>query len=491
MLQQMDAVSRNQPRPVSLWIGDQRLERASGGTYAHVNPVTGEVQADIPLAGVDEMKAAVAAAAAAYPAWRNWRPGDRRDALMRLSKLIEEHADEFARLGSLENGTPVSLGWRAWQRAKNWIGYYAGWCDKLEGGLAQTFDRDGQFSYWTPEPYGVIGIIITWNGPLISLGQKVAPAIAAGNCVVVKPSEMTPFVPDLFMELVLKAGIPPGVVNMMPGAVAAGEALVRHPKVGKITFTGGPAAARRILADCAQSMKPAVLELGGKSANIIFPDCNLDAVCQWSAFFSIGLMAGQGCALPTRLLVHESIHDEVVERVTAAAKALKYGDPWDPATVMGPVVNQAARDRVLGIIERAQEQQAGRMLCGGKAADRPGFFIEPTVFADVDPHSDLALNEVFGPVLSIMRFRDEDHAVEMANATDYGLGAYIQTRDVARVHRMSERLNAGSIWVNGGMSLAPNVPFGGYGLSGYGVEGGAHGINEFLRPKTVTIGTMS
>jgi aldehyde dehydrogenase (NAD+) len=481
------------PARPSIWIGDRRLSEGSGGVHDHINPATGRAQQQIPLAGKAEVDEAVETAAEALKTWRNWRPAERRDALLRLAALLRANAAEFGIRGAFDTGTPITVGSRSVDLAVAWTSYYAGWADKLDGAVSSTYGPSGEFHYSVPEPYGVIGIIITWNGPLISLGMKVGPALAAGNTVVVKPSEMTPFAPDLFMKLVLDAGIPPGVVNMLPGGIEAGEALVSHPKVEKVTFTGGPIAARKILTLCAQQLKPAVLELGGKSANLIFPDANLDVVCPHAAAFPIGVLSGQGCALPTRLLVHQDVYDQVVNRVLAVAPHLPFGDPFDPAMLSGPVVNKAAYDRILALIARARDEKMGKLVLGGGRLERmaEGYFIEPTVFIDVDPQSELAQHEVFGPVLSIMAFKDEDEAVAIANDTEYGLSAYIQTKDVQRVHRLAERLRAGSIHVNGASTIPPNAPFGGVGLSGYGREGGRQGIDEFLRPKMVGIGVNS
>ena len=480
------------PPRVKLRIGDRQLDVGSGGVYRHVNPATGKIQADVPLADVAEVNDAVDAAHAAFDGWRRWAPAARRDALLRLAGLLEVKGDRFAAYHALENGSPLSIGQGAWQQAKAWTTYYAGWADKLDGTVSTQFMSDSDFAYSLTEPYGVIGIIITWNGPLISLGMKVAPALAAGNTVVVKPSEFTPFSSELFGQLVRQAGIPDGVCNIVPGSVGAAEALVAHSRVQKVTFTGGPATARKILASCAKHLKPAVLELGGKSANIIFPDANLEHACSYGVMLSVVRMSGQGCSFPTRMLVHQDIYEDVLDRVTAKVRAVKIGDPFDPSIDMGPVVNEAAMERILGVIEKAKNEKMGRLVTGGS---RPGgelangFYVQPTVFADVDPDSGLAQREVFGPVLSIMRFGSEKEAIKIANNTEYGLAAHLQTKDVARVHRLAGELRGGTIMVNGGRSLKPGLPFGGDGLSGYGREGGRQGIDEFVRSKTVTIGS--
>lgn len=476
--------------PVMLRIGNEDIAEGSGGVYEHLSPSTGRVQARIPLAGAAEMDRAVDMAADAFEGWRRWKPEARRVVLLKLADLINGHADEFAYLAALDGGTPLMMGQRGAQLAAAWTAYYAGWADKLDGQLLSTFDTRDEFAYTVPEPIGVVGIIITWNGPLISLGMKVGPALAAGNCVVVKPAEITPFAPDLFARLARQAGIPAGVLSIVPGGIEAGEALVRHRKVEKISFTGGPIAARKILIACAEQLKPAVLELGGKSASLLFPDADIEAACQRAIQWSLGILSGQGCALPTRLLVHEAVYDEVLEKLIAIAKNYKVGDPFEEGVAVGPLINKAACERVFGMLQRVKETGSGKIVLGG---GRPGGalegknFIEPTIIVDVDPDSEIAQKEIFGPVLIVSKFKDEDEAVALANNSDYGLAAYIQSSDVKRVHRLAERLKAGGVYVNGANQINPHTPFGGLGISGYGKEGGRAGIDEFLRYKTVAI----
>ena len=481
------AVDRTPPQ-VHLRLGDQRLPTGSGGTHGHVNPCNAKVDAIIPLAGKTEVDQAVETAHEAFQAWRKVPPSGRRQLLFRLADLIEQRAEEFARLGTLDNGMPNAGGGMSIISAE-WTRYYAGWCDKLSSDVVGSLVDTGSFSYTLGQPYGVIGIIITWNGPLISLAMKVPAAVAAGNTVVVKPSELTPFTGELFMDLVAEAGFPPGVINILPGAPEAGEALVTHPLVKKVTFTGGPATARRILHACADSMKPAVLELGGKSANIIFEDADLDAACALGTIMACGLMSGQGCAFPTRMLVQQGVYAEVVARVKAVAESLVIGDPFEPGVTAGPVVNEAALHRILSMIDRAKADGA-RLVTGGKRLGgdlADGFYLEPTVFADVGPDSELAQTEVFGPVLAITPFDTEADAIEIANNTQYGLSGYIQTADLRRALRVAEELVTGEVMINGAPNLFANRPFGGIGLSGLGKEGGRHGIEEFLRVKGIGI----
>jgi aldehyde dehydrogenase (NAD+) len=477
------------PPAVHLRIGAERLEAGSGGTHSHINASSGEVDAEIPLAGPDDINRAVIVADEAFGSWRRTPPSERRRLLLKLADLIESNVDEFTRRGTLDNGTPVSTAAGFVPTSAEWTRYYAGFCDKIAGDLTASFSDNGEIGYTLPQPYGVIGVIITWNGPLISLAMKIPAALAAGNTVVVKPSELTPFCAELFADLVVEAGFPDGVVNVVPGDPAGGAALVEHPRVQKVTFTGGPVAARKILVACAQQMKPAVLELGGKSANIIFEDADLDAACFLGTFMALAVLSGQGCALPTRMLVHQEVYDDVVGRVTAIAQGITVGDPWDRTTVSGPVVNEAALERILGVIEKAKADGSRLILGGSRIGGKlaKGYFIEPTVFVDVDPQSELAQNEVFGPVLAITPFASDDEAIKIANGTQYGLSAYVQTRNLRRAHRMAEELVSGEVLVNGARNLAVHRPFGGLGRSGFGKEGGRAGVYEFLRTKSVGI----
>jgi aldehyde dehydrogenase (NAD+) len=410
--------------PVGLIIGERELRSASGGVFAHINPANGEHQADIPLAGPAEVNQAVACASQAFEVWRRMPGAQRAMLLNRFADLISANTEEFIRLSAIEGGTPITIGAGGPRIGEEWIRYYAGWADKIDGQVV-SMPPAGELIYTRPEPYGVIGIIITWNGPLISLGMKVAPALAAGNTVVIKPAEQTPFVSHLFARLALQAGIPPGVINVLPGSTEAAQALIGHPDVQKVTFTGGPITARKILHQCADLLKPAVLELGGKSANIVFPDADIAAVAQMATFWSVGLLSGQGCELPTRLLVHDSVYEQMVEAVAAVAGHLPIGDPFDPKTIVGPVINQDACTRILGMVERARSSGAGRLVCGGERVGgelAAGYYLRPTVFADVDPASEIAQQEVFGPVVVIQRFKDEAEAIALANSTGYGLG---------------------------------------------------------------------
>jgi len=474
---------------VHLHIGGEARTSGSGGVHHHVYPATGEVQGAVPLAGPDDVDAAVRAAYAAYPAWRAWRPSERARVLRRLGELMERDADEIARLSVLDNGMTAGMSQPLVGIMASWTSYYAGWADKVEGRVTSFPANQRELAYSMPEPYGVVGIILTWNGPVVSVGMKLIPALAAGNAVVMKPSELTPYATEHVMRLVREAGIPDGVVNLVLGGPETGDALVRHPLVQKVSFTGGTATARRILATCAEFLKPAVLELGGKSANIVFPDADLDMAVAANAFSVLGTLAGQGCAIASRMLVQSEIYDAVVERVVAMVDGMQCGDPFDPATVISPVVTRQAQERILAMIERAQADGA-KLLAGGRAPSNlpNGFFVEPTVLGDVDPASELGQIEVFGPVLSLMRFETEEQAIDIANSTEYGLASYVYTKDIDRIQRMVTALQAGGVYINGASPVVGcELAFGGVGISGYGREGGEEGLFEFLRTKAVGI----
>lgn len=484
-------LSQLQIPAVKLHIGHAELDSGSGGTFDHINPVSGAHQAAIPLAGSAEVNDAVEKATAAFAAWRETDAETRRSLLLKLSSLIQENADEFASMAALDGGTPTTFGRVHVEWACDWINYYAGWCDKIDGQLHGTFTSRRELSYSAPEPYGVVGIINTWNGPLVSLGMKAAPALAAGNCIIVKPSELVPFASDLFARTAKKAGFPDGVISVLTGNLEAGEALVNHEDVELVSFTGGPNAARSILASCAEQMKPSIMELGGKSANLIFPDADIDAACERATFNIFGILSGQGCSLPTRLLVHADVYDEVLEKIINITKNYKVGDPFDPEVVIGPMINTAACDRVMGMIDRVRTQDTGNIVlggnrCGGELAGQN--FIEATIITDVDPESEIAQIEVFGPVLVVMKFEDEEEAIRLANNTKYGLAAHVESNDLKRCHVLADKLKAGSVFINGGQMIRPHNPFGGLGISGFGKEGGRAGIDEFLRYKAVVIG---
>jgi aldehyde dehydrogenase (NAD+) len=473
--------------PVGMLIGENWRDTASAGTLPHVDPATGKTQRDIPAGGTSEVDDAVGAARSAFGEWRRWHPAERRRVLQRLMHLMGEAREEFVAISALESGIPVQVGAAIVQMGIDWGESAATWADKITGEVVPT--PSNVFDYAAAEPYGVVAVILTWNGPAASLGISVMPALAAGCCVVVKPSELAPFSSLVFARLCQEAGLPPGVVNVVTGDGSAGAALVAHPGVDKVSFTGGIATARAISQACSQRLTPLLLELGGKSANIVFDDADLNKALQ--SALSITALSGQACIVPSRLLIQDSIYDRFVETVTGTLSQIPVGDPFDDQTLMGPVINETACERILGFVERARDAGSGKLLMGGERLGGSlanGYYVPPTVFGDVDNASEIAQREVFGPVLSVLRFNDEDEAIVLANDTEYGLAAYVHTRDLSRAIRVAGALDAGNVGVNGGGAMGgPEAPFGGVKQSGYGREGGKAGVLEFIRLKNVMV----
>ena len=468
-------------------VGGLRIAETSLGARDHVNPATGKVQARVQIGGAAEIDQALAAAVEGQRAWAEFGPARRRDCLFRLADLVERDVDWFNRVAALEVGTPLAVGGPA--LALSWLRYYAGWADKVEGSVTEPIGAKG-LAYSIHEPIGIIGVIIPWNSPLIAISMTACLALAGGNAVVLKPPTQTPFAALRFGELALEAGLPTGALNVVPGDAEAGEALIRDPRCGKISFTGGEQVARSVMRGAAEALKPVALELGGKSANIVFDDADIDAAAQMAAMCSLVVATGQGCVLPTRTYVHDRIFDAFVTKVAAHARAFPQGDPLDEATLVGPVVTEAAAQRIMGVIDRARSKSGGTLVAGGRRGAGVlvnGAFVEPTVFADVAHDSHLAREEVFGPVLAILRFRDDAEVLEKANDSRFGLGAYIHTNDLKRAHRLAGSLKAGAVAVNGMLPMAPNLPFGGFKESGFGREGGKPGLDEFMQIKQVMI----
>jgi aldehyde dehydrogenase (NAD+) len=471
-----------------LLIGGDRITEASGGTHSHIYPATGQPNAIIPLAGAAEIDRAVASAWQAHREWMSLTVDRRRDLLIDLADAVHENLDELARLNVYDYAVPISFAGNA-ILLERFLRHFAGYVDKPHGTstpVTGSFD----INLIEREPYGVVGVITPWNGAPVVIGSCVAPALAAGNAVVLKPSDMAPFAALRFGELCLEAGLPVGLVNVVPAGPVGGDALVRHPGIRKIHFTGGSPTARMVLEAAAVNLTPVVTELGGKSANIVFDDADLDAAAMLSAHQGPLMQSGQSCACASRVLVHESVYDAFLEKFLTVIEASTIGDPLDPRVVFGPVISQTAADRILTVIEDAVTQQSGDLLVGGKrlsGALAQGYYIEPTVFGAVDNASALAQNETFGPVVSVIKFRDEAEAVRIANDTRYGLNAFVQTTDLRRAHRVARGLEAGSVWVNQFSDIAPQGPYGGYKQSGIGRTGGLEGLHEFLQIKNIRI----
>jgi aldehyde dehydrogenase (NAD+) len=473
----------------ALRIGDQQVTDTSAGTFEHVYAANGQPTVSVPLAGAPEIDQAVAAARAALPAWKALPADQRRNALAAMGRLVGENVNKLSVLNTVDNGTALNIATAQNFMAVDLFAYNAGWADKGGGQVHDTWPIPA-LDYSVDEPFGVVGIIIPWNGPVTAIGQTVAPALAAGNCVVLKPPEVAPFSALEMGRLFLEAGFPPGVVNIVPGGPEAGEALVRHPGVDKIHFTGSGATAKKISYSATDTLKPLGLELGGKSAVLVFDDAELGSAIQTASGAITLNLAGQGCICGTRAIVHRSVYGDFVDGLAAAVQAIPVGDPMSQATLMGPVVNDAACQRILSVIETAVDDKHGRLVTGGHRLDgdlSDGFFIAPTVFADVDNTSPLARNEIFGPVQCVLPFDTEDEALALANDSPYGLAGYIHTENLRRAHRVASALESGMVWVNGGFGIPSSVPFGGVKQSGYGRIGGRKGIEEFTRPKNVWI----
>jgi aldehyde dehydrogenase (NAD+) len=469
-------------------IGGRWWPARSGRYFETVDPATEQTIACVAEAGIADIDAAVSAARAALQGeWGQMRPAERGQTLLRLADLIRKNQDVLVELESLDSGKPVSAIRRQDLPAVlDTLTYYAGWADKINGQLIPT--RPDALTYTVREPVGVVGAIIPWNFPLMIGMWKLAPALACGCTVVLKPAELTPLTALRIGELALEAGFPPGVLNVVPGfGKTAGAALVDHPDVDKITFTGSPAVGRQILRGAAGNLKRVTLELGGKSANIIFPDADLEAAVK-AAASGIFFNSGQVCSAGSRILAHAEIYDEVVERLVARAKAIRVGDPKDPDTSMGPLVSQTQMNRVLDYIEIGRREGA-RLVAGGTRLGDTGYFVSPTVFAEVEHRMRISQEEIFGPVAALIRFTDEEDAIRLANGTKYSLAAGVWSADITRVHRLVKRLKAGTVWANTFGPTDVRLPWGGNRDSGFGREHGDAAIENFTEPKVVWINT--
>ncbi|OBK36623.1 betaine-aldehyde dehydrogenase [Mycobacterium sp. 1165196.3] len=485
----MTATATSPPRSGALLIGTERITTASGGSYEHAYPGTGALNATIPLAGHDEIDRAVDSAWDAHREWVSYPVDRRRDLLVALADVVRDHFAELTELNVHDYGVPVSVAGNS-VLTERFLRYYAGYADKTHGAstpVAGAFD----VNLVEREPYGVVGVIAPWNGPLVVAGAAVAPALAAGNAVVLKPSELASLAPLRFGELCLEAGLPPGLVNVLPAGPAGGDALVRHPRIGKIHFTGGQATAQKVLQAASHHLTPVIAELGGKSAYLVFADADLDTAAVIAAHQGPITQAGQSCACASRILVEASVYASFVDKLVATVRAAKIGDPLQPDVMLGPVITEAAADRILGVIDRAVSDKAGELVTGGRRLGgelASGYFIEPTIFGNVDNRSALAQTETFGPVASVIPFADEAEAVRIANDSRYGLNAFVATSNLERAHRVARQLQAGSVWVNRHSDIEPQGPYGGYKQSGFGRTGGVEGLYEFLQVKNIRIG---
>ena len=474
-------------RQTQLLIDGKWVDAKSGKTFATYNPATETKIADVAEGDAADIERAVKAARKAFESgdWPKLDARDRGRLLHRLADLVEQNLEELAGLETLDNGKPIRDARAAdLPLVIDCLRYYAGWADKLHGDTIPI--RGNHFCYTRREPVGVAGQIIPWNFPLLMAAWKWGPALAAGCTVVMKPAEQTPLTCLRLGELAIEAGFPKGVINLVPGyGPTAGAALVRHPDVDKIAFTGEYRTAQIIMTEAAPTLKRLTFELGGKSPNIIFADCDLDAAVAGTEF---GLFFNQGqcCFAGSRVFVEEKIHEAFVEKLVKRARARRLGDPFDSNTTQGPQVDQAQFDKILSYIDKGVGEGA-QCLTGGKRWGKRGFFIEPTVFDGVTDSMSIAQEEIFGPVLSILPFRKTEEVIERANRTTYGLAAAVWTRDVAKAHQVAHSVRAGTVWINCYDVFDAAAPFGGFKMSGIGRELGEAGLANYTELKTVTM----
>lgn len=474
-------------KPGKLFIGGQWRDAISGKTFDTINPATGDVLTSVAEGDAADIDLAVQAARKAFDEgpWGRMSGRDRGRLLWRIGDLIEEHAEELAQLEVLDTGKPIRDA-RAVDipMSADCFRYFAGWATKIQG---ETIPVPGPFfNYTLREPMGVVGQIIPWNFPLLMAAWKLAPALACGNTSVLKPAEQTPLTALRLGELCQEAGLPDGVVNIVPGfGPTAGAALVRHPQVDKIAFTGEYITGQEIMRNAAGTLKPVSLELGGKSPNIVFADADLDAAVK-GAIMGIYFNQGEVCTAGSRLFLQAEIHDEFVQKLTERANKLRLGDPLDPQTQMGALISEEQFNKVMRYIELGQ-QEGAKLLAGGQRLGDKGYFVRPTVFDEVDNAMKIAQEEIFGPVVSVIPFKEVDEVTEKGNAVIYGLAAAVWTRDIKKAHTLARRLKAGTVWINTYNVFDSASPFGGYKMSGFGRELGAHALDLYTQVKSVWV----
>ncbi|MEZ5099755.1 MAG: aldehyde dehydrogenase [Thermoleophilia bacterium] len=468
-------------------IGGEWVDAASGETFESVNPYLAEPWAIVPDGTAADVDRAVQAARAAFEGpWGSTTGRERSKLLRRLATLIAENADELARIETRDNGKLLREMRGQTGLLPEWYDYFAGAADKIDGRVIAS-DKPNFLVYTRKEPIGVVAAVLPWNSPLLLLTFKLAPALAAGCTFVAKPSEQTPASALAFAELVQEAGFPAGVFNVVTGSTdVVGKELVAHPGVSKVAFTGSTETGIAVAKSAADNLARVTLELGGKSPNIVFADADLEAAAN-GVVSGIFAATGQTCIAGSRLLVEESAHDALIERLVARARTIRLGDPMEPETEMGPVAYREQLDKVLGLI-RAGVDEGAAVACGGaQDPDAGGLFVQPTILTGVRNDMTVAREEIFGPVLSAITFRTEDEAVALANDTRYGLAAGIWTSNVHRAHRVAHRLRAGTIWVNSYRTISYTTPFGGFGMSGIGRENGVDAIDHYTETKAVWV----
>ncbi len=472
-----------------LYIDGRFVDAADGATLATLNPHDNSVIAEVAMAGAADIDRAVDAAERAFPAWARMAAADRGRILLKLADLIEANADDLARLESLDTGHPLKDS-RALDvpRTAACYRYFGGMADKFQGDVVPV--EAGFLNYLLREPVGVVGQVVPWNFPLMFTSWKMAPALAAGNTIVMKPAEITPLSSLRIAELMSEAGMPPGVVNIVPGlGSVAGQCIAEHPRIAKIAFTGSTATGQRIVQASSGNLKKVQLELGGKGANIVFDDANLAAAVNGSAW-AIFHNQGQACIAGSRLMLQRRIAEEFLERFAALARSIRLGNPLDASTEMGPLTSRQHRDRVLAYVDIARSE-GGELIAGGKppAAEdlARGCYVEPTIVRARKPTDRIAQEEVFGPFVTVLVFDDDDEALAIANSTEYGLGSGLWTANLPRAHRFARELKAGMVWINSYKRVNPGSPFGGVGKSGYGREMGFDAMREYTQVKSVWV----
>jgi aldehyde dehydrogenase (NAD+) len=480
-------------KPKRLLIGAEWVEAASGRTFESRNPATGALLAQVAEGGAEDIERAVKAARAAFNGpWRRMRPGERQAILLRLADLVDRHFDELSLLDTLDMGAPIRHTRGSRGLLVGMLRWYAGMATALYGQTVEPSSASGMFACTVREPVGIVGAIIPWNGPLWATIWKCGPVLATGCTMVLKPSEEAPLSPLRFGELALEAGVPPGVINIVTGMGAAGGALAAHPDVDKVSFTGSHLTGQKIVQASSGNLKRLSLELGGKSPNIVFADADL-SVAAPAAAMAVFANAGQICSAGTRLYVERPIYEEFVQEVARFGRNLRVGDGTDVATDIGPLVSGRQLARVTDYMQLGAEEGVRVVSGGNRLTDdghADGFFVPPTVFADVRDPMRIAREEIFGPVVSAMAFDAVEDVIQRANDTPFGLGAGVWTRDIGRAHYMASAIRAGSVWINCYNALDPAMPFGGYKMSGYGSESGTQQLNAYLNTKAIWVKTQ-